>query len=264
MRFIYHPIINSTLRFFLSPFKKLIPKKYHFPVNGKVKVSLPEGKHFIFAGNQTSPHTTVMYWEGVKGFEYGTFIVFEHLIKQSKCFFDIGSNIGYYSLVGRAFNKKTIIHGFEPLPAANKYFKLNASLNNFNNIIISNTALSNENGEATFFSYKNPKFLYLEDHLRGDSSLIASSNVKDTKIEFKVKTQTLDSYVKENLNSEIKIDLLKIDTEGSENLVFAGAENGKHAESEGVHGDPGDSGQHPEFKVLRDRGRGGFRGQENP
>ncbi len=225
MRLIYNPAINYFLRTVLSPFKKLIPKKYHFPVNGKVNVKLPEGKGFIFAGNQTSPHTTVMYWQGVKGFEYGTLPVFIHLIKQSNCFFDIGANIGYYSLVAAAFNKKAIIHAFEPLPSANKFLRKNVELNNFKNIIVSNAALSNSNGTAKFFSHKNPKYLYVEDHLMGDSSLVAQHEYGSTRFEFDVNTKTLDDYAIENLGPGVKIDLLKIDTEGSENLVFDQAKN---------------------------------------
>jgi FkbM family methyltransferase len=223
MKWIYYPGVNLFLRTVLLPFRTLIPKKFLFPVNGSLTVDLPEGKKFIFSGNQTSPHTREMYWYGIKGFEYGTIHIFIDLVKRSKCFFDIGSNIGYYSLVARAYNPGMIIHAFEPLPAANKYLRKNASLNKFNDIVISNFALSNSNGKATFFSYKNPKFMYVEDHLRGDSSLVSSKYNKDARIEFEVNTTTLDDYVKEHLDQGTKVDLLKIDTEGSENLVFEGA-----------------------------------------
>lgn len=225
MKLIYHPTFNLFLRVILKPFRSIIPKKFHFPVNGKVKVALPEGKSFWFSGNQTSPHTREMYWYGIKGFEYGTIHIFIHLIKQSKCFFDIGANIGYYSLVARCYNKTALIHSFEPLPAAYKYFLKNKELNEFNDIVINSTALSNTNGEAVFYSYKNPKFMDEEDHLRGDSSLVLSDYPNGARIEFKVKTQTLDDYVIENIKPGTKIDLLKIDTEGSENLVFEKAVN---------------------------------------
>src|SRR5688500_18132123 len=62
--------------------------------------------------------------------------------------------------------------------------------------------------------------MHVKDHLRGDSSLVISSNDSGPREAFKVRTQTLDGYVKENLPDGTRIDLIKIDTEGSENLVF--------------------------------------------
>jgi len=223
-KFIYIPAVNLFVRTVLSPFKSIVPVKYRFPVTGKITVKLPESKSFIFSGNETSPHTRQMFWYGIEGFEYGTLNVFIHLIKQSKCFFDIGANIGYYSLTAACYNTKTNIYAFEPLPAALKYLKINIALNHFNNIVANDLALSNSKGEAVFYSYLNPKFKHISEHLRGDSSLVIGDDIAGERIEFKVETQTLDEYVKLNLKSEQKIDLLKIDTEGSENLVFEGGQ----------------------------------------
>ncbi|MGE0568466.1 MAG: FkbM family methyltransferase, partial [Bacteroidia bacterium] len=162
---------------------------------------------------------------GIKGFEYEPYLVFCQLAKSSDLFFDIGSNIGYYSFVAKSFNPSIKVFAFEPMPSVRKYLEINCKLNNFHDVKIHEIALSNSNTEATFYSNKNPRFPEIEDHLYGDNSLIEEATGNISKIEVKVKTQTLDIFVERNLNPDQKIDLMKLDTEGSENLVLEGAKN---------------------------------------
>ncbi len=85
-------------------------------------------------------------------------------------------------------------------------------------------ALSNKNGTAKFYAYKNLKMKEFVDQLVGDGSLSSTINKSTSISTFEVKTDTLDNYVScANLNQ--KIDLIKIDTEATEHLVFQGAEN---------------------------------------
>jgi FkbM family methyltransferase len=127
--------------------------------------------------------------------------------------------------VAKIFNPKITVHGFEPLPSANKYFKINVELNKLNDITVHEVALTNFNGTARFFSNLNPRFPNETDHLYGDNSLNSEATGNIKKIEFDVRTQTLDSFVIEKLESSQKIDLIKLDTEGTENLVLEGANN---------------------------------------
>lgn len=223
MAFIHNNPFNLVLRRVLSPFKKLIPSKFHFAINGTEEIKLTEGKSMLFHANPTSNLLRVLFWKGIEGFEYAPYVVFVKLAKKSKVFFDIGANIGYYSLVAKKFNPSIAVHGFEPLPSANKYFKINADLNHFNDIQVHEVALTNFKGTARFYSNLNPRFPNEKDHLFGDNSLNTEATGNISKIEFDVKTDTLDNFVKDHLKTGEKIDLIKLDTEGTENLVMEGA-----------------------------------------
>lgn len=225
MAFIHTKFINFTFRKLITPFKKLVPFKYHFAISGTETIKLTEGKSMLFHANPTSNLLRVLFWRGIEGFEFAPYKVFVKLAKRSDLFFDIGANIGYYSLVAKIFNPKIKVHGFEPLPSANKYFKINVELNKLNDIDVHEVALTNFNGTARFFSNLNPRFPNEKDHLYGDNSLNSEATGNIKKIEFDVRTQTLDSFVSEKLESSQKIDLIKLDTEGTENLVLEGAYN---------------------------------------
>jgi len=48
-----------------------------------------------------------------------------------KTFYDIGANIGYYSLLGATINEDLIVVGFEPATGPAYYFKENIKINHF-------------------------------------------------------------------------------------------------------------------------------------
>lgn len=223
MAFIHTQPANFIFRSVLRPFRKIIPEKYYFAIDGKIEVELTEGKVLHYTANPTSNLLRVLFWYGIEGFEFNEFHIFTTLIKKSGVFFDIGANIGYYSIVAKLYNKNIDVYGFEPLPGARKYFDINVRLNNVDSIVINEVALCDKDGKAIFHSNINPRFRHLKEHLFGDNSLDINSTGNFDRVEFEVKTERLDTYVKENLENGKKIDLIKMDTEGTENLVLKGA-----------------------------------------
>ena len=220
MLFIYRPTPNKILRNILKPFAGLIPVKYRFPVHGSFNVSIGDNKYVNITCNPTSYLSRLLFWGGEKGFEYKTVRIFKELAKKSDVIFDIGSNIGYYSLLSAKLNPSAKIYAFEPMPAAYKYLCINKENNQAQLLTTERTALSNMNGKAQFYAVKSRKFLALEDHLNGDGTINADNNASTFGEQFEVQTETLDSYVaRKHIN---KIDLIKIDTEASEHLVFTG------------------------------------------
>jgi FkbM family methyltransferase len=225
MSFIHHKTVNLIVRSFFRPFASFIPKKFHFAINGTITIDLGEGKKMLFHSNPTSNVFNMLFWGGVRGFEYNEYKVFTKLVPRSKVFLDIGANIGYYSCVAKKFNPNILVHGFEPMPSASKYFKNNCVINGLNDIRVHQTALTNFKGDATFHTNINPKFPNETDFLYGDNSLNSDATGKISRVEIKVKTDTLDNFVKDNLKTDQVIDLMKLDTEGTENLVLEGANN---------------------------------------
>jgi FkbM family methyltransferase len=109
------------------------------------------------------------------------------------------------------------------MPAAYKYLNINIDKNNLKNIKAEKIALSNVEGKTKFYAVKSRKFMELEDHLNGDGTINIDNNTSNFGEEFEVNTDTLDNYVASNqINS---IDIMKIDTEASEHLVFEGGIN---------------------------------------
>jgi len=219
-QFIYRLIYNDEINYFLRNLNKVllpfISKKIKLPPSGILKITNDDGKIFKIKTNQTNYLTKLIYWEGgYKQFEYTS--IFVKLIKKVDSFFDIGANIGYYSLLAANENKDIKIVGFEPATGPLHFFNENVRINNFENIKIESIALSHKDGNIEFYEIKNKKYKYLEHNLAGESN--AGSNTKGRHfIVNKVKTCTLDNYVE--MNKIVGIDLIKMDTEGTENLIL--------------------------------------------
>ncbi len=215
-KFIYNANVNIVLRNLNKWLLPLLPSKIKLPPSGVMKVKNHEGLVLKIRTNQTSYLTKLIFWEGgYLRFEYTD--IFIRLIKKVSTFYDIGANIGYYSLVAAIENKNINVVGFEPASGPLFYFKENTRLNNFTNIKIEPIALSHQTGEIEFYEIKNHKYKYLEHNLAGEGNAGSNTTGRNFVVR-KVPTTTLDNYVKTNTVSSI--DLIKMDTEGTENLIL--------------------------------------------
>jgi FkbM family methyltransferase len=137
------------------------------------------------------------------------------------CFLDVGSNIGYYSLLASLSNPNLKSYAFEPAMGPKYFLQKNIELNSFNSSIKAiDLALSEKNGQIEFYEVENKKYKYLKHNLAGEGNAGTKTKSRNF-IKNLVQTTTLDDFVKqENLQ---KIDLLKIDTEGTEiNILKTG------------------------------------------
>lgn len=130
-------------------------------------------------------------------------------------FFDVGANIGEYSLlINKYFNKNnTDIYAFEPAGKIFNELKNNVSINN--NIIINNFGIGSTDEE---------RVLYGINKLSGLSSIYKRelSHI-DMKMDVQenIKMRTIDSFCEE---FKIEgIDFLKLDIEGNEYNALVGA-----------------------------------------
>ena len=213
-RVIYSPFINKILRN-INKSLKFLHKKVKLPPSGEIKFTVEKNHIIRLKTNQTNYVTHQIFWEGWKKFEYSE--LFVDLIKKIDVFYDIGANVGYYSLLAATVNKRIRVVGFEPAYGPLHYFKMNKELNKLMNINIEPIALSNETGKIDFYEQVNYKYHFVKYHLGGEHN--AGSKVENGRfITRKVNTETLDNYVKQK--EQYPIDLIKIDTEGTENLIF--------------------------------------------
>jgi len=85
-------------------------------------------------------------------FEPDTSVVVRKLLRKGDVVVDVGANIGYYSLLfSRCVGTDGHVYSFEPVPQLASALRKNADLNQFEQITLSNLALSDHNGEARFY-----------------------------------------------------------------------------------------------------------------
>lgn len=148
------------------------------------------------------------------------------IVEQKKLFgtggkivvFDVGAHVGQTTLLYNHFFKNSTIYAFEPFLESFNILKQNAG--KYPNIKIFNTALGNKIGMVDFHvnnsTYTNS---ILSTHQQAATTW--GENILDTKETIKVKSTTLDDFI-EKMNIE-QIDILKIDTQGTEYYVIEGA-----------------------------------------
>jgi len=134
-------------------------------------------------------------------------------LQQKGVIFDVGANVGAFTLQLANNSNKLEIHSFEPNPYVFKKLKENLSINEElnNKITLKKIGLSDKKGKLSFYWNKSNS---------GGGSFLNSS-IEDIKESIQV--DTIDSYVKDN---NIKnISFIKIDVEGYEPNVIFGALN---------------------------------------
>lgn len=215
-RIIYSSRINMILRNINKFLLPVLPWKIRIPPSGVLKIKNTAGRTVKISTNQTNYLTYLIFWEGgYRQFEYTD--IFLRLIRKVRIFYDIGANIGYYSLLGAMENTELKVVGFEPATGPLFYFRENIRINAFGKIKAEPIALSHKEGEIEFYEIRNKKYRYLVHNLGGEGNT-GSKTMGRNFVLNRVKTSTLDNYVK--THNEEYIDLIKMDTEGTENLIL--------------------------------------------
>lgn len=129
-------------------------------------------------------------------------------------FIDIGAHYGNISKVINYMSPKTIIYAFEPIKQKRDLIKSKIKSNNF---IVETLALSDHTGSQNFYEYDysaSSSFLKPNPKIFNKHIHIAKS--------YAVKVTTLDQYFdKKKLKKPI---FIKMDTEGTENLIIRGGQ----------------------------------------
>lgn len=186
---------NSMLGRWLRWPLKLLPKQMVVPIlQGPLK-----GWLWI------SGSSTHGCWLG--SYEYEKQQMFRNAVIPGSVVYDIGANVGFYSLLGSALvGKRGKVIAFEPMPRNLRYLYHHLKLNHINNVIVVEAAVSDKTGVDTFVIGESPA-----------EGFLGSGNG------IQVQTVCLDEKV---AAQELPVpDLMKIDVEGAEEKVLMGAAN---------------------------------------
>lgn len=211
---IYNPRINYILRNLALPFVRLLNKKSPFSISGKLNLKYNHVPFHLYT-NQTCSVTQDIFRYGCQNYEFTP--LFVHLVKQSEVFFDIGANIGYFTVLGEKMNPGLKTFSFEPSKGPWHFLMLNSKSNHLKNTVLINKALSNTKGGVQFFEVFNPKYPWLEHHLNGSGSLQNNYGAEKQK-SYPVEATTIEAVVQ--AHDIRQIDLMKLDTECTEHLIL--------------------------------------------
>lgn len=142
-------------------------------------------------------------------YEINESAMIENLVSDGDTFFDIGANIGWYSINIATSRRTAKVYCFEPIPRTYRHLQNNLDLNSVPNVVPHNFGFSNQAGEFTFYYYPEGS---------GNASSANVTGRNDVEA-VQCKVRTLDDYVSE---TGVRVDFIKCDVEGAELLVYQG------------------------------------------
>lgn len=214
----------------INPFKKntaRLIKKIKLPVEkiytdlrftGEFKIRIdPKATVKIFHHYHTSIENEI-FWKGIEnGWERNSIKVWKYFSLRAKVIFDIGANTGLFSLISIAVNPNAFVYSFEPSKKTFEKLKLNHQINNFSLSNLYEIAISNNNGYSIFYDYDTS-----HQYSASLNKQMSIAQASGKNLNYEVKTQSLDSFIKEK--GILNIDLIKIDVEMHESEVIEGME----------------------------------------
>lgn len=145
------------------------------------------------------------------GYEVGAIKLLRSLVHPGSIILDVGANIGTFTLpLARAAGPTGAVHAFEPHPRLRERLVRNVALNNLRNVTVCAFALGASSGEATLYGSTTAN--------QGMASLRPQPGVEEP---FPCHVETIDNYIASF--SMPRVDLIKIDAQGADFSVLAGA-----------------------------------------
>ena len=171
-----------------------------------------EGNSIMICCGERDAHSLPMSYLNFSEYEAAENAMILRLIKPRDIVFDIGANIGWYTLSILLKHKGTSVYSFEPIQSSYQYLIKNLALNNQNTDKAYNIGFSDENNTVQFYYDKKCAMASSMANLREDEATVI--------VECEVKK--LDDFVSSMLSLE-RLDFIKCDVEGAELFVFRGA-----------------------------------------
>ena len=140
--------------------------------------------------------------------DYALTRLLDTLLEPEMCFFDVGANIGYFSLF--AARRCRQVFAFDPAPPLYQQLRSNVALNPDLNIGAFDLAVSDQCGSVEFYVTAGA----------GNSGL-SSLHPRDNSVRISAQATTLDAFMAAHQIPQVQV--MKVDVEGAEDAVFRGA-----------------------------------------
>jgi FkbM family methyltransferase len=181
------------------------------PVVRRFTVKVPGMNRSFSMVTQHDDMAVLVYWRGADCFDPLVARLLVDLAPGSTTFLDVGANVGLIALLVATASPTTMVYAFEPVPHTFARLQRNVILNaSPTNLLPSQLALSHSTGVAQ---------IHVPSAFAEDASLL--SQYRPGAQAITVQTAALDSIV-DQLHID-RVDLLKIDTEGTDHWVLQGA-----------------------------------------
>lgn len=165
-----------------------------------IKMQCPEGDHRVAPVESLNFQT----------YEEKDASMILKLVPEQGVVFDVGANMGWYSLLIARQVKGCQIHAFEPIPKTYSFLIKNINLNQAVNVIAHPFGLSNERKDMTFYFYPEGS---------GNASSANLSERTDAEL-VTCHVERLDDFA---IANKLHVDFIKCDVEGAELFAFQGA-----------------------------------------
>jgi len=147
------------------------------------------------------------------------------VLKPGMKIIELGANVGYYTLIEAGIiGNEGLIYAFEPV--IENYFNLqkNVTINNYNNVLFYNIAISDIEGKQEFTTTTASNWGSMVDHESDDKSDWVKERIGHIyKDSFEVETITIDNFLANQKEEEI--NLIRMDIEGYEIEAINGMKN---------------------------------------
>ena len=185
-------------------FGRLLPRKAYPVLRGHLR-----GARFTLGALEGAGGGASVYFDLVEPEQTA---IFARTLKSGDVFFDVGANVGYYTVFGsRLVGSRGRVVSFEPVIRNLAYLHRHIVVNRLANVSVIPSACADEISLAAFSSGQNSAMGHLENAPQKDA------RPKDLTL---VSTVTLDAVAR-RLN--VAPNVLKIDVEGAELSVLRGA-----------------------------------------
>lgn len=140
--------------------------------------------------------------------------LFKRIVKRNMIIFDIGANIGIYTLrAAKLIGDRGNVYAFEPEIYNYTLLKKRVKKEGIKNVLVEKLALSDKKGKTR---------LFIDGFNPGNHSF-SSNNLYCSGGSQLVKTTTIDKYI--SANKIKKVDLIVMDVQGAESNILRGAIN---------------------------------------
>ncbi len=217
------PMVNRCVTRAVRPLATFFSQDtlLRLPVIGVVEVRVPgEPLAPILMGNDGNDRiASMLFWKGVNGWEPTTIRTFLRLVRPGSTVLDIGANSGLFSLLAARRDPTVTVHAIEPVDRVFAVLEANVARNGLANVTCHRVACSDRSGPATLHVPAGEPVPVMASLLSGWADTAAAG--------VPVQCTTLDGLVE--AYGMQTVDVVKIDAEGSEDVVLRGGQATIHA-----------------------------------